>query len=92
MFPKPKTYRSEKYLAFVRTQPCCVCKNPYGSQPHHTEKSGTSMKGTDLSCIPLCERHHIEIHQTGEETFEQQYNTDIIIKNVETLRNYLMAD
>jgi len=89
MFPKPKTYRHSKYLEFVRSQPCCVCGNMHRSHPHHTEVSGTGIKGNDLSCIPLCGSHHTEIHHIGVKTFEDKYKVDIIMKNMETLKNYI---
>lgn len=67
MFPKPFTYRSEKYKAWIRTQGCCYrdssgikCNHP--AEPHHVRKaefnSGTSHKPHDYVCIPLCRDHH----------------------------------
>jgi hypothetical protein len=46
---------------------------------HHTESGGTSMKGSDLSCIPLCHGHHkgltTAIHN-GKKTFARIYGVD----------------
>lgn len=85
---KEKTYRSKKYTAFVDTLPCAVetnlsyCFDSAGEYceglvtHHHTETGGTSMKGSDLSCIPLCHGHHqgltTAIHR-GKETFAKIY-------------------
>lgn len=57
-------YRSEKYLAYIRSLPCCVCDRP-DTQAHHTEAGGVAMKGSDLSCIPLCPICHAKAHAEG---------------------------
>ena len=89
---KTKTYRSKKYTNFVDQLPCTVDTNWFiptmtpgykGGQMcsgkvthHHCETGGTSMKGNDLSCIPLCHGHHksltTAIHN-GKETFAKIY-------------------
>lgn len=65
--------RSEKYLGWIRTLPCCVC-SCRGVDPHHiiNVKLGGIMGGkvSDLLCIPVCRNHHDSIHHdTG--LFEQ---------------------
>lgn len=45
--------RSEQFRRWVGTLPCLVCGNPE-TQAAHTEHGGTSMKGSDFSCVPLC--------------------------------------
>ena len=63
MNPQPKlnTYRSAKYLRFVRKHPCCACGRPV-VDAHHIRRlrwgSGTGVKPTDLCTIPLCRNCH----------------------------------
>lgn len=69
MFPKPKTPRNTKYLAWIRTLPCIypVDKGTCGVTParesHHTETGGIALVGSDYSAVPCCLDHHREIHQ-----------------------------
>lgn len=90
---KEKTYRSKQYTSFVDQLPCVVYNYhdslkvfPYGNERcgglvthHHTETGGVGMKGSDLSCIPLCNGHHkgltTAIHR-GKKTFARIYGID----------------
>ena len=77
---KVKTYRSKKYMDFVKSLPCYVEGPLCGGEiaPHHTSTAGTGKKGNDLSCIPLCYEHHInQLHQHGRKTFEGVYAVSI---------------
>ena len=64
MLKKVKRFHNRKYLDWVRTLPCCIC----GAEavPHHVKGvghySGAGMKADDLLSMPLCHRHHAEIH------------------------------
>lgn len=57
--------RSAKYLAFVRTLPCCHCGNPE-TIAHHiiaVDRMGnTGGKADDLSTMPMCGPCHAELH------------------------------
>lgn len=75
MRQKTKVYRSERYLRFVRQQPCIVT----GSVPtvaHHTSKAGMALKGSDYLTVPLKPELHSELHTIGQETFQRKYNID----------------
>lgn len=76
MFDKPKTFRSEQYLEFVRSLSCYVCGYTQGIEPHHAVTGGMGIKGSDLHAIPLCKLHHLEYHQFGKETFWERHNLD----------------
>lgn len=73
-FFKEKTFRSKKYLEFIRSQPCLICQHPE-SDPHHETLSGkgTGLKGPDNETIPLCKTHHDERHRVGRETFYNKH-------------------
>ena len=62
--PKPKTFRSKKYLAFIRSKPCCVCAAHPPSQAHHESITGRGMgiKCSDIETVPLCATCHGECH------------------------------
>ncbi|SPP94174.1 ERF family protein [Bradyrhizobium vignae] len=69
-FPKePPRKRSKAHLAFVREQPCLVCKQtPYDA--HHVkfaQPRALGRKVSDEFTIPLCRKHHQELHQHGSE-------------------------
>lgn len=74
-FFKEKTYRSEKYKAFIRKQPCLICEYPV-SEHHHEAlngKKGVSLKCPDNEALPLCRFHHIERHAIGKKTFFKRH-------------------
>lgn len=76
MYSKPKRYENEAYLAFIRQQPCHICRAPGTNHPHHVETRGAG--GSDLRAIPLCPLHHQEIHVVGVQTFAMKYRLEYI--------------
>lgn len=68
------TERSNKYLKFIRTQPCCVC-GITPSQAHHESLTGrgVSVKCSDYETMPLCHTCHALRHQVGKKSFAQAY-------------------
>lgn len=88
--PKPKTYRSKKYLAFTRSRPCAICGMP-DSDPHHVKdkNSGMGIKGSDLSAVPLCRVHHSQIDSVGNKTFQEIHNKTFIYMRFCNLAYYL---
>lgn len=79
MMQKEKTFRSKRYMDFVKTLDCCVSSAGCGGEiaAHHTETGGMGIKGSDLSCIPLCGIHHAFYHNSGKITFASYYNINI---------------
>jgi|TARA_R100001530_G_scaffold133856_1_gene107847 hypothetical protein len=69
MLAKNKPGRSGAYLDFIRSRPCWVCQSK-PVHPHHTVRGGVGLKGSDFSAIPLCPKHHRELHDKGIRTFE----------------------
>ena len=74
---KMKIYRSEKYLKFVRSHPCLICRKK--AEAHHVRRlcwgAGTSIKPHDFVTIPLCRECH------SPET-EKGFNVELIIINL----------
>ncbi len=62
--PKRIRWESAKYLAWVKTQPCECCGMP-SDDPHHLigwGQGGMATKAHDIFTIPLCRKHHTELH------------------------------
>ena len=63
---KESRFRSERYLAFVRSLPCCLC-NQFGCDAHHAIGLGWGLSGMGLTApdsfaVPACRRCHQKIH------------------------------
>jgi hypothetical protein len=87
----PKTARSWRYLAWIRTLPCAVCDRSERSEAAQsaTERSeaahtgsdgGMKLKASDYSAVPLCSDHHTasadSYHKLGKHAFEVRHNVD----------------
>lgn len=64
--PKSKTFRSKKYLEFIRSQPCILCGCEEDIQAHHTASAGIALRGSDYSAIPVCPKCHHRFDQAGK--------------------------
>jgi hypothetical protein len=66
---EPKRLRDSAHLKFVTAQPCMVC----GRQPSHahhltfTQAHALGRKVSDEFAVPLCNLHHRELHDHGNE-------------------------
>jgi ERF superfamily protein/uncharacterized protein DUF968 len=69
-FPKESARkRSKAHLAFVRGQPCLVCRQT-PSDPHHmkfAQPRALGRKVSDEFTVPLCRTHHQDLHRHGNE-------------------------
>lgn len=78
--PKMKRWESEKYTQWVKTQPC-VCCGKQSDDPHHIIGYGQGKMGGkahDIFTIPLCRKHHNELHQNVE-NWEQKYGSQLLL-------------
>lgn len=65
---KDPPLRSERYKAWIRTQPCAYTGSRVGVEAsHHVPKGGGRMgkKTSDYNCLPLCALVHRRYHETG---------------------------
>lgn len=74
-FSKSTRWRSEKYLAWVRKQPCaCGCGRK--ARPHHIKGighfSGVGLTADDILAMPLADECHEKMQRTPE-LWPQQY-------------------
>lgn len=73
MFQKQKTYRSDKWLAAVRSIDCCVLCGKFGTMAaHRNEGKGTGIKADDCLSAALCQECHHEIDNGPHMTREQR--------------------
>jgi hypothetical protein len=81
------TPRSEEYLDFVRSHPCAVCRQP--AEAHHAiGHRGIGLKPSDFASIPLCRRHHADIHRVGPRPFARKHDIDLIEVAFNLLHRY----
>ena len=69
--------KDEKHLAHIRTLPCLICE--MSSEVHHVRtywNAGMGMKPPDRMTLPLCRKHHRQLHDGGERRFwdKHKYN------------------
>lgn len=81
--PKHLRWLNPDYLAWVKTQPCECCQMP-SDDPHHLigwGQGGMATKSHDIFAIPLCRKHHTELHN-DRLAFERKYGSqpEMIIK------------
>lgn len=97
MYPKPTRFKLEIFLQFLRESRCAVmelaipqhyCTGPI--DPHHTKTVGSG--GSDLTAIPLCRMHHIEIGQVGVEKFERKYHIRVDSIRIDALERFIAAN
>jgi hypothetical protein len=77
--------KDNKHLEFIRSQPCCICKDNTGTEAAHIRTAslahgkphtGMSEKPSDKWTLPLCNRHHREQHTMAELAFWKKYEID----------------
>lgn len=76
--PKRHRWENEKYTRWVKSQPCACC-NQQADDPHHLIGHGQGGMGTkahDLWVLPLCRKHHDELH-ADTVAFEEKYGSQL---------------
>lgn len=77
--PKLQRWESEKYLRWVKSQPCCICGS-IADDAHHIighGQGGIGTKAHDVFTIPLCRIHHSELHKDPKE-WEREHGSQIV--------------
>lgn len=78
---KPRWYRNQGYLAWIRSFVCSIGGRPGhicggGIEAAHARvgtDGGAGVKPSDWWTLPLCHDAHAEQHQIGEPAFEKKY-------------------
>lgn len=76
--PKRRRWINEKYTRWVKAQPCACCGKT-ADDPHHLIGHGQGGMGTkahDLFVLPLCRKHHDELH-ADIMAFEEKYGSQL---------------
>lgn len=65
-----KPYRNRKHLEFVAEHGCMICGGP--AQVHHALRPwrgfrATSSRSGDENTVPICQPHHTDLHNRGDE-------------------------
>jgi len=91
--PKPVTYRSKKYLDFIRGKRCTVHLCGRKAQAHHVNHPwfgrGVGHKSTDYATIPLCAEHHFMLGEIGENMFYREMDIDFIVEIMRLNQEYI---
>ncbi len=73
--------RNPRYLRWIRTLPCAVCRTTRQIEAAHTGPHGIGQKSSDLSTIPLCAKHHRDgndsYHKLGPRRFAEVHRLDV---------------
>ena len=94
--PKPKRKADKDYLLYIRSLPCAVRDHTCEGEiaPHHVKTKGSG--GSDYATIPLCAKHHAEIHAIGKDTFATKYcisyEAEIFDRIVDYIRRHLESN
>jgi hypothetical protein len=80
--PRPTRIRDEKYLAWIREQPCLVTmhKPCDDIEAHHIRRNGKSGVGTkpsDRRAVPLCASLHRWYHERGHSEFQRVFRVTL---------------
>ncbi|ELY4660396.1 DUF968 domain-containing protein [Cronobacter sakazakii] len=76
--PKRRRWENEKYTRWVKAQQCACC-NQQADDPHHLigyGQGGMGTKAHDLFVLPLCRKHHDELHRDPV-AFEEKYGSQL---------------
>lgn len=76
---KQPTYRSVKYMKFVKSLPSCISGMP-ADDAHHIKVRGFggTTKCSDLFTIPLTREEHSEFHRIGQSTWEELHGQQLV--------------
>lgn len=86
-FPKPVRQEDADYLRFIKRQPCVL--DHLAADAHHVTSRGAG--GSDYQTIPLCRKHHRELHHWGRTRFESLYTVNLDREMVRFLEMYVSA-
>ena len=76
----PKRWESREYREWLKMMFPCMIKGCHhrAEEAHHVKgqtDGGMGRKPSDWWCVPLCASHHRDLHQRGEWSFSQRYET-----------------
>lgn len=73
---KKKRIENKELLESYRVMPCAVKEQCFGPVAgHHIKSRGSGGDDIELNLLPLCQKHHSEVHQIGSYTMECKYQS-----------------
>lgn len=87
-------WRSDKYLEFVRSRPCCVTGSEVDVVAHHVRcfgHGGVGLKPPDWMCVPLTAVEHAKLHHVGEKSYWLAAGQDVVAALNMTMLVYLAS-
>lgn len=66
---------------FYRNMPCIACRCFEGVVAHHIKTRGAGGSDEVENLMPVCQKHHLEIHQHGLVRFAEKYNLSQWLKD-----------
>ena len=90
VIPKPHSFRSDKYLDYIRSKPCLICGKDETVAHHESlNRTGIGMKAPDSHAVPLCVYCHHRCHANGISSFWGGY--DVRQRIIDLLSEYLQG-
>lgn len=68
--------RNRDYREFIKSHPCEICGQNWLVDPCHVGPHALSRKACDLTCIPLCRRHHDQ-YDADPKAFAERHGLDV---------------
>ena len=89
MQPKPIRETDKDYKSYIISKPCLVWNNECLGDivAHHSVSRGSG--GSDYKAVPLCMRHHNDVHNIGWLTFQEYYNINFDKEIIRLLIGYI---
>lgn len=72
-----KPQQDPDYLAFLRTQPCCVTGSWRGVESAHFGPRGRGQRADDRQALPLTRQLHRQHHALGTAKFVELHKLDL---------------
>lgn len=90
--PVPPDIRRHVYFCMLN-KTCCVCGKKNAVVLHHYDRVGIGRNRKEISHLgmraqPLCGIHHKEVHEQGQQTFDDMYFLTSIEVNADIARVY----
>lgn len=71
-------YGSKKRVQWIASLPCVAAPLCWGKIDNaHTASGGTGRKADAETIVPLCTRHHNQLHMMGRLSFEKRFDVDL---------------
>ena len=73
------------FLQWIRTKPCAIidkgaCHGDVVAHHVREKNAGVALKPSDKgNLVPMCHKHHMELHNTGKLTFQTKYKISLKI-------------